>query len=187
MDQTQFNQFMTEFQTLAKGILKAIKDVTLTANITQEITYITPSDYYERMDEDPLNWVNQFEIAKNANNWSNQRSASIAAGCMKDAAVKWYLANKQWIDRWYQDGNNTNFKTRFLKKFSTDIRQDAQHQIYRRLEQGDQTVDEYAIAFEKALDRIDNNYPGAMAKKNFEKGLKQQYQLILALVPNLAI
>src|ERR1044072_5944598 len=115
----------------------------------------------------------------------NDRAADIAAGCMKDAATRWYLANKDQIDRWYTNGNNTNFKTKFLKKFATDIRQDAWHQIYRRLEQGDQTVDEYAIAFEKALERIDSNYPVAMVRKDFEKGVKQQYQMPLALVPSL--
>ena len=57
--------------------------------------------------------------------------------------------------------------------------------MYKRLEQGDQTVDEYAIAFEKALERIDNNYPAAMVKKDFERGLKQQYQMTLALASNL--
>ena len=46
------------------------------------------------MDEDPLNWVDQFEIAKNANSQENDRAADIAAGCMKDAAARWYLANK---------------------------------------------------------------------------------------------
>ena len=173
MDPAQFTEFMNQFQTLAKGIPKAIKDIRPTANLTRESTHITPPNYHGRMDEDPLDWVDQFEIAKNANSWGNDRAADIAAGCMKDAAARWYLANKDQIDRWYTNGNNTNFKTKFLEKFATDIRQDAWHQIYRRLEQGDQTVDEYVIAFEKALERIDPNYSVAMARKDFEKGLKQ--------------
>jgi len=116
---------MTEFQTLAKGILKVIRDITPIANITQEVTHIIPSDYHEWMNEDPLDWVDQFEIAKNANNWSNQWSASIAARCMKDVTARWYLTNKHQINRWYQNENNTNFKIRFLEKFAIDIRQDA--------------------------------------------------------------
>ena len=69
MDPAQFTEFMNQFQTLAKGIPKAIKDIRPTANLTRESTHITPPNYHGRMNEDPIEWVDQFEIAKNTNSW----------------------------------------------------------------------------------------------------------------------
>ena len=137
MDPVQFTEFMNQFQTLAKGIPKAIKDIRLTVNMTWESTHITPLNYHKQIDEDPLEWVDQFKITKYANSWENDQVTDIAARCMKNAAARWYLTNKHQIDRWYTNGNNMNFKTKFLEKFATDIRQDAWYQIYRRLEQKD--------------------------------------------------
>ena len=51
------------------------------------------------MDKDPREWVEQFEIAKNANNWGNTRSVAIAAGHMKGAAARWYLSDQPNIIR----------------------------------------------------------------------------------------
>ena len=73
----------------------------LTVNATVAPTVAAPKesnivkvDFSGTINEDPNEWIENFERAKDANNWHNDRLRFIAGGLMKGEAADWYQADK---------------------------------------------------------------------------------------------
>ena len=109
-------------------------------------------------DEDPIEWIESFERACEANNIQDNRKVAIAAAYLKDMAGDWYERDRNNINQWYQQGANNNFKSRFIEAFSSRVRRDRWNDALENIKQGpNESVDNYVIRFRIILKRADPN------------------------------
>ena len=82
----------------------ALEGITIMATAppaTPKETNIIKVDFFHgTIDEDPNEWIEKFECAKDANNWAIARLHHIARGLLKDEAADWYQATKGTIAQW---------------------------------------------------------------------------------------
>lgn len=128
-------------------------------------------------DEDPIEWVESFERACEANNIQNDRKVVIAAAYLKDIAGSWYEREKNNINAWNQQNNaQNNFKQKFIEAFSSRVKRDKWNDLLENIKQDvNETVDNYVIRFRMILKRADpnENTIGEETKiRRFRAGLK---------------
>src|SRR6185312_6794086 len=76
-------------------------------------------------DEDPIEWVESYERACEANNVGDNRKVVLAAAHLKDIAGSWYEREKNNINAWNQQNNaQNNFKQKFMEAFSSRVKRD---------------------------------------------------------------
>src|SRR5581483_5634049 len=75
-------------------------------------------------DEDLIEWLEFVERAFEANSVQDNRKIAVAAAHLKDMAGDWYERDRNNINQWYQQGQQGNFKDRFIEAFSSRVRRD---------------------------------------------------------------
>jgi hypothetical protein len=102
----------------------ALAGVTVNATVIptppgpKETNIVKVEFFSGKTDEDPTEWIEKFERAKDANNWQDARLRFIAGGLMSGEAADWYQTDKANIIQWAGDVANS-FKERFIARFST--------------------------------------------------------------------
>ena len=92
--------------------------------ISQCFIRVKIDPFYRRDDEDPYEWIDNFEAAATANQWPDNRKIEIATGYLRDAARDWYQADRANINQWHQGGQaDTNFDDRFRAYFTPENKQ----------------------------------------------------------------
>jgi hypothetical protein len=141
MDQNQLNQTLTavlgqgglNIATLAQNLQQAVQALNNAPQAQQqprELTLVKLNDFHGKEEEDPHEWIEQFEQAAAANRWTgNDRLIAIVKGYLKGAASDWAIAAtdanaQQRIQHW-NDNNHaqTSFVPRFLAKFAPETKQ----------------------------------------------------------------
>ena len=104
-----------------------------------------------KTDEDPTEWIEKFERAKDANNWQDARLRFIAGGLMSGEAADWYQTDKANIIQWAGDVANS-FKERFIARFSTVERMHKwQTELMDLKQRKDESIEVYAAKFTKLI------------------------------------
>ncbi|CAG8557269.1 9475_t:CDS:1, partial [Funneliformis caledonium] len=124
-----------------------------------------------------------FEIATEANNWSKARMLKIVSEYLHGLAAYWFEENVDTIIYWSSDGNTAaSFVLLFLKKFSTEEKQNLWHYQLNTLRQGPyEKVDFYAGKFKRLLKKV--NSSSALSDKYtvrlFLNGLRKNIVLLV--------
>lgn len=117
--------------TLGQQLQAAVQQVQAQQVAPRELNLVKITPFYGKDEEDPHEWIDQFEQAATANQWGNARLIAIAMGYMKGAALDWAkaataAAANNRIVRWAH-GNvgevNTSFRPRFIAKFTPETKQ----------------------------------------------------------------
>lgn len=127
----------------------------------RELSIIKLSDFSGKDNEDPYEWIDQFERAAEANRWADGRLVAIAKGYLKDAAADWIReatavgANNQ-INAW--NNNNaaaTSLRPRLIAKFASETKQNRWYQELMTTRQLPmETVDDYSLRFRRLLRKV---------------------------------
>ena len=73
-------------------------------------------------------------------------------------AGDWYERDKNNINQWYQQGQQGNFKDRFIEAFSSRVRRDRWNDALENIKQNsNETVDNYVVRFRSILKKADPN------------------------------
>src|SRR5215213_2424731 len=152
-----------------QDLATAIQNMPAPVNAPQrELSIVKIADFSGKDDEDSHEWMNKFERAATANQWAQDaRKLAIVTGYMKDAAAAWATAATAATAGANQitgfTGNNaqTDFKERFLAKFTPDSKQNKWYYELSTIRQkAEESVDEYSLRFQRLLrkvNRIVNN------------------------------
>src|SRR3954453_3588323 len=149
----------------------------MTANVTaainnngapRELSIVKVPDFCERDDENPYEWLDQFERAAEANRWADARLVAIAKGYFKGAAADWARdataqgANQQ-ITTWNTNGAAaTSLRPRLITKFASETKQNRWYQELMTTRQVlTESVDDYSLRFQRLLRKVnpDPNAP----------------------------
>jgi len=94
------------------------------ASAGKEYNFVKIQTFSGEDDEDAMDWVRQFTIAAEANNWNPNRYTKIAGGYLQGAAADWYEeAQPSGTGVWEFEGEDS-FSHTLVKHFFTPERQD---------------------------------------------------------------
>src|SRR5581483_7212746 len=105
-------------------------------------------------------WIEAFERAAMANNWTGRRRTQIASGYLTGIAVSWYDDNWRTIDHWDDDKHrDRSFVPRFVEYFATPERRHKwQMELNTIIQKNEERVDTYAYWFKQLLRRVNSKH-----------------------------
>ncbi|CAI2201121.1 13147_t:CDS:1, partial [Funneliformis geosporum] len=133
MDKDQLKVFIDFITKGFKNVAKELKSSssggsTGHGSTPKESNIIPVKPFFGNDDEDLGDWIRSFEIAAEANNLTNDRKLKIVPGYLQGLAAYWFEENTDNITRWNATGYaNSSFVPCFLKKFSTEEKQNMWH------------------------------------------------------------
>src|SRR2546421_2225151 len=127
----------------------------------RELSIVKITDFSGKDDEDPHEWMDNFERAAAANQWAQDaRKLAIVTGYMKDAAAAWATAAmaptaQNRIVGFSGNNAGVDFKDRFLEKFTPDSKQNKWYYELSTIRQrAEESVDEYSLRFQRLLRKV---------------------------------
>ena len=128
--------------------------------------------------EDPIEWLKNFNRAAATNRWTTEvRKLAVAGGFLKGIAAEWYDANLATMNNNWNTGanNNNNFEDMFKARFANETKKNQWYQDLTNLRQAtDESIDEYTNKFIKLADRVGIN-DVAQRKRMYLMGLNPGY------------
>jgi len=192
MDKDQLKALIDSITKGFKDVAKDLKDIskgstsggTGYALSPKESNIISVKPFCGNDDEDPGDWIRNFEIAAEANNWTNEHKLKIVPGYLQGLAAYWFEENTDTITRWKATGyDDSSFVPCFLNKFSTEEKQNLWHHQLNELRQGPyEKVDFYAGKFKKLLKKVDPSLalPNSYTVRLFLNGLRKNIVPLVA-------
>jgi hypothetical protein len=171
----------------AMGDMNAV--ITALGNLTNALTaqnarptekIIIPIRKYRGNDQDPTEWLRDFNVATQANGIRAERKIQVVRGYLEGTAALWFdergRADNTRLTAWENNQNQANsFTHQFILKFRTPKRIDQWQDELESLQQTG-SVDEYTDQFVNLLRKVDpdNNYPLEYRVRTFRRGLKPE-------------
>ena len=131
-----------------------------------------------RTEEDPIEWLKNFNNVGLANNWTSETKLKIVRTYLRDKALDWFEGKEneiqKWADKEVEDGEKS-FEGEFTKKFTTRERKNLWYYQFNSLRQGeDESIGTYVTRFKKLLEKVEleGELPDAMVQQRFLSGLK---------------
>jgi hypothetical protein len=132
-------------------------------------------------EQDPLQWLEDFENACAANRITERRMFEIVPLYLKGMATTWWREYKPQIQRWKalnQDPDDQrSFEVLFKKQFCTEHHVDRWlEQLGKRVQRPGETVDEYHTDLDALYRKADPDYEisGQQRKRQFIRGLRRE-------------
>ena len=151
----------------------------LTVGLRTEKNHI-PIRKFKGDDQDPVEWLRDFEVAATANGVTNARKIQIVRGYLEGAAAAWFdqraVNNALTLTSWTNVGNDEHdFKHRFVLKFRTPRKVEQWQNELETLQQTG-SIDEYTNRFNALLKKVDptNAYPEDYKTRTYKRGLKPE-------------
>ena len=170
MSQNQLRQVLTDLmgqqglninQTYTR-LTNALNNIQPAGN--RELSLVKVDDFSGKTDEDPFEWIDQFERAATANRWGDGRLLAIAQGYLKGAAADWVKAATaaaavNRITSWDTNGAPlTSLKPRMIEKFAPESKQNKWYQeLMNTRQRATESVDDYSLRFQRLLRKVNVN------------------------------
>src|SRR4051794_14794799 len=126
--------------------------------------------------QDPISWLNEFNLACAANGWNNARKIQIVPAYLKGAAAVWYqtvVGNP--INAWDGAQNINTFEHVFRQRFRTPALVELwSTELDQRQQRSSEPVDQYASSVQELYQRINDAafaYPDNIQARKFVSGL----------------
>jgi hypothetical protein len=136
-------------------------NATLAANnnvLQNRGTYAAQVPTFYGGNQDPIAWLNEFNLASAANGWNNARKLQIIPAYLKGAAAVWYqtvVGNP--ITAWAGAMNNNTFEYVFKQRFHTPALVELwSTELDQWQQQPGESVDQYASAIQELYQRIND-------------------------------
>ena len=131
-------------------------------------------------DQDPVEWLRDFEVAATANGITDIRKIQIVRGYLEGAAAAWFdqraTDNALVLTTWSNVAHDEHdFKHRFVLKFRTPRKVEQWQNELETLQQTG-SIDEYTNRFNALLKKVDpiNAYPDDYKTRTYKRGLKPE-------------
>ena len=129
-------------------------------------------EFSGRDNEEPTEWIKEFNRVAEANNWKNERRIVIAAVHLREIAMEWYEQDKRNIQRWNTQGNNDSFEERFVERFTTIMRKNKwMDEVVKLKQEKGETINAYEIRFKTLARKIKNEITELEKMTRFIRGL----------------
>src|SRR6266498_1772394 len=142
----------------AKQFADALKD----AGLSQKLVEL--EEFYEKVEEDPLDFLKKFEEASEVNNWSNKRKAKLIGKYLKGNAKFWFedlLETKYWTAEDFSEDTEDvtqNFIDQFKAKYVTEKKkQNWYTQLYKLKQKKGESTTTFTNKFMKVYRKLDLN------------------------------
>src|ERR1043166_5344879 len=133
---------------------------------TSRQNFVIPTSFYGKDDEDPLDWLKNFNNAAIANDWDFKTRLKIIREFLKNQALNWYEDERENIRYWKNNSEikdlgehdvleeDHRFKQLFTDKFVTREKVNSWYQQLEQIKQ-DTTINDYIIKFKKIMKKIE--------------------------------
>ncbi len=134
---------------------KQFADILKDAGLFQKL--VEPEEFYEKVEEDPLDFLKKFEEAFEVNNWSNKCKVKLIGKYLKENAKFWFedlLKTNYWLaENFPKDAEDTtqNFVDQFKAKY---IIEEKKQNWYIQLSKLKQKKEESTITFTNKFIRV---------------------------------
>ncbi|KAL1918538.1 uncharacterized protein VTP21DRAFT_3198 [Calcarisporiella thermophila] len=109
----------------------------------------TPTPWYGSPAEDPVSWLQNFEMVKKANGWSDETACNVVGSLCLGSAATWYQRNETKLDSWLK------FREEFLKYYRSGVRKEIWRTALRtKRQRADESVDSVASEVLTLLERL---------------------------------
>src|SRR6266540_475869 len=160
----------------AKQFAEALKD----AGLSQKLVEL--EEFYEKVEEDPLDFLKKFEEASEVNNWSNKRKVKLISKYLKGNAKFWFEdlpETTYWTAEDFSDDaedTTQNFVDQFKAKFVTEEKKQNWYTQLSKLKQkkGESTTtftNKFMRVYRK-LDPNKNQIPNGIILPMYKQALK---------------
>ena len=110
-------------------VIDAIGNLVTSLNNRNNEKMIIQIQKYKGGDQDPIEWLRDFEVAALANGITNNRKIQVVRGYLEGAAASWFDEQRNLQNDTLQDWTNnnqdhTNFKLCFEQQFRTQQKLD---------------------------------------------------------------
>ena len=134
--------------------------------------------------QDPISWLNEFNLASAANGWNNARKVQVVPAYLKGAAAVWYqTVAPNPINAWAGAANVNNFEHVFRQRFRTPSLVELwSTELDQRQQRPAETVDQYASAIQELYQRINDGafaYPDNIQARKFISGLTPELYILV--------
>src|SRR4051794_216219 len=145
--------------------------------ITMALNIVRASFFEGGPNEDPAEWVREFNRVANANDWTNDDAddnlrLKMAKAHLKGEAADWCEENGATLSRW-NNGNAANqLAALIVTRFATPDKKQRWHQEFDEVRQSPgESVEEYAKRFNKAAKKLGNDITDIGKAGAFTRGL----------------
>ena len=138
---------------------------------------VKPAKFSGKEDEDPQEWIEEFNRAAITNNWTGLRKLQIVGGYLQGMAAIWYDQHKHLFFGW--DTVPNGFEPNFLAKFASPTMRKTWYTNYKNVRQNGRSIDEYNNEFQAKWRKIDRNraIPTEAVINDFIEGLDGHIKL----------
>jgi hypothetical protein len=156
----------------------------LTQQLQDQGTLVATIPTFYGGDQDPIAWLNEFNLACAANGWNEERKLQIAPSYLKSDAAVWHQSlAPAAIANWNNGGNAdnvNNFEDQFLQQFWTDVVIDTWiTKLEQRVQKPDESVNQYASDIQKLFQRVGKNYTDFYKTRKFVSGLHRELYIMV--------
>src|SRR5438477_286669 len=127
------------------------------------LNIIKPRFFEGQTDEDPAEWVKEFNRAAEANEWTNDDADNnlrlrMAKAHLKGEAADWCDDNAGTLTRWNNGPNNNQMAQLIVTQFATGHRKQQWLQQFEEIRQKKgESVEEFTKRFNKAVRKVGND------------------------------
>jgi hypothetical protein len=160
----------------ANAVVNALQDLTY----RMEIRNTVPMPRFEGGNQDPIEWLEEFERNAQVNGYHNNYKLQVVGGYLLNEARTWYELQEANMGTQFQSWANPNnrcFKTLFLRQFRNQGKIiQWRSELERRVQGLTEPVDKYALEIKCLIRRIDYNNHWTESDKvyQFTKGLRRE-------------
>ena len=179
------NNFQRENMNAEEFQLEVLQALRRLGNPERNIA--TPTSFKGSIEEDPIEWLKNFNSVARANNWTDETKFGVLRTCLKGNALNWYEEREEeFEERWknphrrnddeYNEDEN-GFEEKFIKRFTTREMKNLWFHKFNTIEQGpDESVSSYTGRFYNILKKveIDGGIPDGLTFQRYLSGLRSE-------------
>ena len=184
----EFNIFIEEL-TMANinDVVNSIGQLVAALGNRNNEKVLIPICKFKGENQDPVEWLKDFEVATTANGITNARKMQIVRGYLEGPAAVWFdkkqLATATILNDWTNNAHDEHeFKSQFMSYFRTQRKIDAWQDELETLQQTG-TVEQYSNKFTQLIQRIDpdGDYPVEYKTRTYLRGLKPEIRKLVKI------
>ncbi len=146
-------------EAMAKRLSEALENL-------GEQNVVTPTLFYGKEEEDPTEWIRNFDRAAKANKWDEIRKLELVGVYLRGNALRWYEDNEATFiaKEKGEDEEDEDYKKRLYKEFTEEFirifttrehRRSWRQQLENIKQKKDEKVDTYSNRFKRLWKNID--------------------------------
>ncbi|CAG8629998.1 186_t:CDS:2 [Gigaspora rosea] len=163
MNKDQLRELLESLTTSFAQVANTIANTKKEPEDKRELMHVKIDPFHESDNKDPIEWLEAFERATAADNWTERRMLKIAASYLRDLAANWYKGKRDDLTQWKNDEEEESKRRHGWQIKLQELKQ-LKHE----------KVNAYATKFKKLLKWVDpdDEIPDPYIIRMFLSGLR---------------